>query len=184
MEGDPRESRSGAQTVETLPDAVGMRWSPVLEGEDIVAGVVVGAEEVALAVLDSASRRRLQLSCVVAPCSRHGQRCPSRHGMTPWIGPGEEVHMGPQIRLVEFSLLISSARACGPDCGRRSTRARHPAVAGHDRTDAVRRGDRDAEVHRRGRHFVGGLQHRLDLRHRLPPVDRGHRAIRARLPGR
>jgi hypothetical protein len=53
VEGDP-QPRSGGQTVETLPDAVGMRWSPVLECE---AGVVVGAEEVALAVLQVCALR-------------------------------------------------------------------------------------------------------------------------------
>ncbi len=47
------------------------------------------------------------------------------------------------------------------------------AVRGPQGADALRRGARDGEVLRRGRADVGGRrQHRLDLRHRLPGVDR------------
>jgi hypothetical protein len=35
---DPGEPRRGRQTVEALPDRVGMRWSAVREAEHIVAG--------------------------------------------------------------------------------------------------------------------------------------------------
>ena len=60
MEGDPREPRGRGEAVETLPDGVRVSWAPVLEGEHVVAGVIIGAEELALAVLTlapSAQRR-------------------------------------------------------------------------------------------------------------------------------
>jgi hypothetical protein len=48
VEGDPRESCSCREAIETLSDGVGVRWAAVLKGEDIVAKVVVGAEELSL----------------------------------------------------------------------------------------------------------------------------------------
>src|SRR5271156_4367986 len=46
-----RESCSRRETIETLSDGVGVRRAAVLQGEDIVAGVIVGADELTLAVL-------------------------------------------------------------------------------------------------------------------------------------
>ena len=54
VEGDSRESCGRRETIEALSDGVGVRWAAVLEGEDIVAGVVGGPEEGALAVLNLA----------------------------------------------------------------------------------------------------------------------------------
>ena len=54
QQGDPREPRSCCETIETLSNRVRMRWPAVLEGEHIVAVVVVASEELALAVLDHA----------------------------------------------------------------------------------------------------------------------------------
>ena len=52
MERDPRQSRSCREAVETLSDRVRVRRPAILEGEDVVSGVIVGAEELTLAVLD------------------------------------------------------------------------------------------------------------------------------------
>jgi len=54
MEGDAREPSGCSEAVESLSDRVRMRWAAVLEGEHVVATVVVSTEEVALAVLDPA----------------------------------------------------------------------------------------------------------------------------------
>src|SRR4051812_22053608 len=51
VEGDPREPRSGGESVESLPDRVGMRRAAVLESEHVVAWVIVGAVEVSFFVL-------------------------------------------------------------------------------------------------------------------------------------
>ncbi len=51
--------------------------------------------------------------------------------------------------------------------------------------DAVRRGDRDRQVPRRGRHRVRrGREHRLHLRDRLPGLDRRRAPVHQRLRGR
>jgi hypothetical protein len=60
VERDARSPRGHGEAVESLPDRVRMWWAAVLEGEHVVAGVIVGAEELALAVLTlapSAQRR-------------------------------------------------------------------------------------------------------------------------------
>ena len=54
MKRHPRKSCGRREPIETLSDRVGV-WRPaVLEGEHIVARVVVAAEEIALAVLNLA----------------------------------------------------------------------------------------------------------------------------------
>ena len=61
-------------------------------------------------------------------------------------------------------------------------RRRAGAVPGHQGPDAVRRGPRDRQVLRGGRHRVGRRgQHRLDHGHRLPADDRWRRAVHDRL---
>jgi hypothetical protein len=61
VEGDPRESCSCREAIETLSDRVGVRWAAVLKGEDVVAGVVVGAEELSRGSGPRASCATLQL---------------------------------------------------------------------------------------------------------------------------
>ena len=57
-------------------------------------------------------------------------------------------------------------------------------VRGRQGPDAVRRGARDREVLRGGRHHLGGRrEHRLDHGHRLPAEDRWRRAVHDRLRG-
>ncbi len=51
VERDPRWSRRCRETVETLPDGVRVWWAAILEREDVVTGVVVAAESVAIPVL-------------------------------------------------------------------------------------------------------------------------------------
>ena len=52
MEGDSGETGGRCESVEALSDRVGMWRAAVLTGEDVIAGVVVAAEELAFAVLD------------------------------------------------------------------------------------------------------------------------------------
>jgi hypothetical protein len=54
MKGNARQCGGCGKTVETLSDRVGVRRPAVREGEHIVAGTVVAAEDLALAVLDLA----------------------------------------------------------------------------------------------------------------------------------
>ncbi len=77
------------------------------------------------------------------------------------------------------------ARACGPGWPRssRSPRSRD-AVRGRQGAAPVRRGARDREVLRGGRHRVRGRrQHRLHHGHRLPAEHRWSGAVHDRLPG-
>jgi hypothetical protein len=53
VEGDPGESDGRGEAIETLPNGVGVRWATVLEGEDVVARVIVAAKELTIAVLDA-----------------------------------------------------------------------------------------------------------------------------------
>ena len=81
----------------------------------------------------------------------------------------------------------TTPRASASGCGRASTEAfggqnhGHP-VPGPPGAHALHRGDREHQVPRRERPAHGaGRQHRLDLRHRLPGVDRWRAAVRQRL---
>lgn len=53
VEGDPGESGRRGEAMETLPDGIGVRWATVLEGEDVVARVIVATKELTIAVLDA-----------------------------------------------------------------------------------------------------------------------------------
>ncbi len=73
---------------------------------------------------------------------------------------------------------LARARRAVPGRGEAAPAPRHQGP------DAVRRGARDREVLRGGRHRVRrGREHRLDHGHRLPAHDRRRRPVHDRLPG-
>ena len=84
----------------------------------------------------------------------------------------------------------TTSRPAYPTCGpasRRSSRSRSEQLplAGHEGPDALRRGARDREVLRGGRHHLRRRrQHRLDHGHRLPAQDRRRGPVHDRLRGR
>ncbi|EUA30261.1 enoyl-CoA hydratase/isomerase family protein [Mycobacterium xenopi 4042] len=79
----------------------------------------------------------------------------------------------------------ASGLGCGGPAGDLQFWFLQAAAGRHHRPDAVRRGAGNPEMpRRRGADVHGRRQHRIDHGHRVPAVDRWHRAVRRRLPRR